>query len=40
MPIPHNEPVPGASDGRNRDDVSDAASGMGGDDGNAGHAVY
>ncbi len=40
MPIPHNKPVPGASDGRNRDDVSDATSGVGCDDSNAGHAAY
>ncbi len=38
-PIPHNKPVPGASDGRNRDDDSYATSGAGGDDGNANHAA-
>ncbi len=40
MPIHHNEPVPGTSDGRNRNNDSYAASGMGSDNGNAGHAAY
>jgi hypothetical protein len=38
-PIPHNEPVLGASDGCNRDNDSFTASGAGGDDGNASYSA-